>query len=175
MAGITDDMIPVNATEENIVFLIRGELLQRYPNAIIYAQKAETQNGQRVKAPGLENQKYPIFKGTIKPDIYFLGFQLVPSQVRGVEDQGYFFVIEENPTGARFGLDAPDKKKEFDGWENLGWQDVFPDINDWNTVAPYIDLTQLEAKYSSTAAHFAHITFQPPFRALVHGSDMLPP
>lgn len=175
-----EDMIPVNTNEENIVFLIRGELLQRYPNAIIYAQKAETQNGQRVKSPGVENQKYPIFKGTIKPDIYFLGFRLVPSQVLGVEndpsgDQGYFFVIEENPTGARFGLDAPDKVKDFGGWGNLAWQGVFPADIDWDKDAPYIDLTNFPPPIPSTAAHFAHITFQPPFRALVHGSDMLPP
>lgn len=180
-----EDMIPVTKSKENIVFLIRGELLQRYPNAIIYAQKAifNSQTGRREKANGLENQVYPIFKGTIKPDICFFGFRLVPSQVRGIEnnpsgDQGYFFVIEENPTGARFGLDAPDEAENSENgdWKNLSWLDILPGVN-WDNEAPYVDLNRAEfpARFSSTAAHFAYIAFQPPFRALVHGSDMLPP
>ncbi|WP_227376835.1 hypothetical protein [Haladaptatus halobius] len=64
--------------------------------------------------------KYPVFRGTIEPDITFLGFDLsVAEAVAGpyhkggpqegvshaTEDEGWFFVLEEAPGETRFGLD----------------------------------------------------------------------
>src|SRR4029450_9020446 len=51
-----------------VVLLIRRELLHRYPDALIYAAKAKT-----LQAVGTE-EKVPLFRGRIDPDITFLGF-----------------------------------------------------------------------------------------------------
>ena len=173
--------------EENIVLLIRGELLRRYPNVDIYAQKAELINGSKKKMEGEEHKKYPIFKGSIEPDIFFLGFQLLPCQVGENIDQndyGYFFIIEEEKTGPRFGLDllqGGNKKEYIDAdenpinWENLAWEEVLPNGIDLDS-GPYLDFgpVNFPQAYSANSAKIAYVTFQPPFRALVHGSDMLP-
>ncbi len=86
--------------DEQLVLLIRGELLQRYPDALIYAVKAKT-----AEALGDEEQ-LPLFRGRIDPDITFLGFDLTETAARGAaSDPGWFFVIQEQPTAPRFGLD----------------------------------------------------------------------
>jgi hypothetical protein len=60
--------------DENIVLLIRGDLLSRYPNAVIYAAEAiKGIDGRREPGP---KEKYPIFRGTLQPDVTFLGFDL---------------------------------------------------------------------------------------------------
>ena len=48
--------------------LLRGALLQRYPNAIIYAVKAVKANGFRSPSPAPQDEQYPIFTGALQPD-----------------------------------------------------------------------------------------------------------
>ena len=67
-AGLGDHFAAGN---EQLVLLIRGELLRRYPDALIYAVNA-------VGPTTLGTvQKLPVFRGRIDPDITFLGFDLV--------------------------------------------------------------------------------------------------
>jgi hypothetical protein len=122
-----------NGTDDDegadVVLLLRGELLRRYPNTSVYAAKAVEDNGDRVPAlPGShvtrgdatsnDDLKFPVFRGQLDPDITFFGFDL------GVEealydpydetdeepddhpDEGWFFVLEEPPGETRFGLDV---------------------------------------------------------------------
>ncbi|HEY1291653.1 MAG TPA: hypothetical protein VGJ60_01055 [Chloroflexota bacterium] len=88
-----------------VVLLMRGELLRRYPTAIVYAARAVPSQGQPV--PGLP-ELYPIFQGMLDPDVRFVGFNLTISQARGSgsTDLGYFFVIQQQPMEARFGEDV---------------------------------------------------------------------
>jgi hypothetical protein len=90
-----------------LVLLIRGELLRRYPNPIVYAVRGTGQSRQ----PQLGTQeRYPLFRGSFEPDVAFFGFNLSESQVRGGGshgDPGWFFVIQQHPTEPRFGRDTP--------------------------------------------------------------------
>ena len=100
------------------MLLIRGELLHRYPDALIYAVRAKT-----TKALGTE-EKLPLFRGRIDPDITFLGFDLTEAEARGTTtDPGWFFVIQEQPTAPRFGLDEM-RTGPLDTWNDLAWSDV---------------------------------------------------
>ncbi|MEJ1961105.1 MAG: hypothetical protein WDO56_05955 [Gammaproteobacteria bacterium] len=97
------------AREEEIVLVIRGELLKRYPTAVIYAHKAQWQmkkgpggkpttqidnTVERVLADipvGLEDNpprtlvKMPLYSAKIDPDIYFFGFDLTSEVARGTD------------------------------------------------------------------------------------------
>ena len=130
--------------EESMVLVIRGDLLKRYPNAIIYAVDAVTLvDGADGTVPGLaeylpddkaeELRDFPIFKAILKPDTTFLGFPFDEYAARGVDDAGRdvngglgkYFVIEERVTEPRFGLDMP--KDDVQGptkWGDLSWSDV---------------------------------------------------
>lgn len=95
------------ASEEEIVLVIRGELLKKYPTAVIYAHKAKwqmkknpdgsdsseidnTKERDLADIPaGLEDQpprtivKTPLYSAKIDPDIYFFGFDLTSAVVKG--------------------------------------------------------------------------------------------
>ena len=78
------------------VMLLRSELLQRYPNAVIYATR-----------PGPpREERQPIFTGGFEPDIRYVGFDIPADQIGG-----WSFVLQEHPSAPRFGIevgDAPD-------------------------------------------------------------------
>lgn len=136
--------------QENLVLVVRGELLKRYPTAVIYAHKADwgkksdgtkdvneerdfielTQ--QERDDPGAANTKIktPLFEAKVDPDVYFFGFDLTATQAQGKvnptstsDDAGWFFVIKERPGEPRFGLDQ-NKAPKIINWNNLSWQDI---------------------------------------------------
>jgi hypothetical protein len=127
--------------------VIRGELLKKYPTAVIYAHKAEWTNNDPKLARSLQNPeegdkekpdpKYirtPLYQAKVDPDIYFFGFDLTVKEVRGEtdpetptnENAGWFFVIKERPGEPRFGLDVPmeDDDHILHNWNDLDWNEV---------------------------------------------------
>ena len=121
-----------------VVLLIRGDLLQRYPRATIYAQQARWkrdrsggdivfENGRALREPvplpdddGWEQHaRFPVFQGQALGNVTFLGFPLAPEEMRGIDprqatanaadaDAGWFVVFAEQPTEPRFGGAPPD-------------------------------------------------------------------
>ena len=102
--------------------MIRGELLKKYPTAVIYAQKARWQIRNGADRPGAaapvrgsrrrgDLLRTPLYEAKADPDITFLGFDLTAEEVQGGSgepgdtDPGWFFVIKERPGEPRFGLD----------------------------------------------------------------------
>lgn len=143
--------------DENLVLLIRGDLLSRYPNAVIYAAEAIVGNdGKREPGP---NEKYPIFRGTLQPDVTFLGFDLTPTTAKA--NPGWFFIIQEQPTEPRFG---------FDEEVSFGARTHVP-------VAPNPPAAlklPTGAVWRKNSAHMAYITRQQPVRLAIHASQMIP-
>src|SRR5262249_138447 len=92
-----------------LVLLIRGELLRRYPNSVIYAVPAVRTDGQLNLSPDTADERHPRFRGTLKPDVTFLGFDLTANVA--MADPGFFFVIQEQPTEPRFGFDVAEFDK----------------------------------------------------------------
>ena len=117
-----------------VVLVIRGDLLKRYPNTIIYAQRARWGTGAKNKLrlvlwdetgersendPADPNIRYPLYRAEVPPDIHFIGFDLSVEEVRGDPDLqetaeakgriasdklGWFFAIKQVPGEPRFGL-----------------------------------------------------------------------
>lgn len=137
--------------EEEVVLVIRGELLKKYPNAVIYAHKAEwqldsggqidTSKERRLVAltpteqanPPLSKVKTPVYEAKVSPDIYFFGFDLTTEEAQGasgadpgdINKAGWFFVIKERPGEPRFGLDIGQDPTP-NVWNDLSWEDVVP-------------------------------------------------
>jgi hypothetical protein len=181
-----------------LVLLVRGELLRRYPNTIVYAVNAVS--GAQGHELGNE-ERHPLFRGSLQPDVTFFGFDLTVDQARGSSEpgaanQGWFFVFQEQPTEPRFALDvadaalggAPTK------WSNLSWSHLAATEAEFSAIR-YIDLdAQLPdtshvtetgsaawhadaglGAHGATAAHLAFITLQQPMRVALHGADMIAP
>ncbi len=162
--------------EEELVLVIRGELLKKYPTAVIYAQKAKWQ----LKSDGtidntLERElvtldpseednppkgklQTPLYEAKVDPDIYFFGFDLTALEAKGgtgesqedINNPGWFFCIKERPGEPRFGLDI-DKDTTPNVWNDLSWEDVSPGAPDGSFIqitdaTPTIILSPLEAE-----------------------------
>jgi len=109
---------------DNVVLLVRGELLRRYPNTVIFAGKAKAgSGGDNGRVLDETDERFPIFRGTLSPDITFFGFNLSVDDARGgtaAAPLGFFFVFQEQPTEPRFGLE-PQSADPVTQWEDLAW------------------------------------------------------
>ncbi len=134
--------------EEELVLVIRGELLKKYPNTIVTAQKAKWQpksasdpTPDKAKERRFDEASVPmtpLYEARVAPDIYFFGFDLTAVQARGddrVDDKpGWFFRIEEVPGDARFGFDI-ERDGALNVWNDLSWTDVVPALADGKHVS----------------------------------------
>jgi hypothetical protein len=107
----------------NLVLLVRGELFRRYPSAIVYAGKAKRDpKGERVLDD--TDERYPIFRGTLSPDMTFLGFNLDAADAWGgtaASPDGFFFVFQQQPSEPRFGLEPTADADPVPHWAELAW------------------------------------------------------
>jgi hypothetical protein len=128
------------------VLVIRGELLKKYPNTMIYAQRAEWQaphghidltlprmpvtltTAEEDKPPH-DKLRTPLYEAKADPDIYFFGFDLTIPEAKGgpgtstTDDPGWFFVLKERPGEPRFGLET-DPADRLDSFDAMTWQDA---------------------------------------------------
>ena len=142
---------PLRMSGEQLVLTIRGDLLKKYPNTLVYAQKAHlardsSGNPQPDHDPVLATVatdadvqreiSFPAFKAAVDPDIRFFGFDLTAEQARGApnprldtDDWGWYFVIQQLPGEPRFGMDvefSPDQDPATPiTWDDLAWT-LFP-------------------------------------------------
>ena len=171
-----------------IVLLVRGELFRRYPHTIVYAVRADTLDAT-------PDVRYPEFRGRIAPDLTYLGFGLGLDEARGADGgPGWYFVLQEQPTAPRFGLDAlpPDGgDSRFGGaptaWDGLHWGMLAATSDDFARLrfAPAggrlagrrlplgSGSPTPAATWGVDAAQTAAITFQRPVRVAIHAAAML--
>ena len=143
--------------QDQLVLVIRGDLLKRYPNTVVYAMRAKwdtrtgyqntlaiwDESGQNLSLAD-PNIRYPVYQAEVKPDITFLGFDLSIEEARGHPDLketaearntlpahqlGWFFIIKEVPGEPRFGLDE-EMSDDAGGfkWDNLSWENLGSDV-----------------------------------------------
>lgn len=165
------------ASGDFLVLLIRGDLLQRYPGATIYLQRARWQrnaigfipwkNGLATREPvpladaaaWESDTRFPLFSGKLGDDITFLGFPRSREEVRGDSRErvycwnpgnaGWFVVFQEQPTEPRFGLDA-EAAATPSSWNDLGWPSMT------KTTGGYLKIAE-----SSTTQRFSELAFTP--------------
>ncbi len=146
---------------ENLVLVVRGDLFIKYPNTIVYAQKAAYDSANAAKPRKLaepadeSNVRFPIFSAELEPDIFLFGFALGVEEARGErirtpfanpggKKPGWFFVFKERPGQTKFGLD--DYQDSIGGtpmpppgkpvtWPDLTWEhlvSVPADLGEYN-------------------------------------------
>lgn len=182
----------VGAGGDKLVLLIRGELLRRYPGTVIYAVRAVRRNGRREPAPaepatgGPPAEAYPIFRGTLEPDVTFLGFDL--TRAEAVAGDGWYFVLQQQPSEPRFGLDdAPFGPGEtgaippLTSWDDLSWAHLAPSAEALRELSHVgVRAAQLAPSgpargvWGRNGAHMAFITRQKPARVAIHATELLP-
>jgi hypothetical protein len=164
----------------SLVLLIRGQLLRRYPNTVVYA--AGSTPDRRIDPAGALHM--PVFAGFLEPDLVFVGFDLDVTEA--LAGDGLLFVLQEQPTEPRFGLDVPGPGDRVGSvpasWSELSWGHLGAEPGDHLRLAALsgaperplaADRPGVRARFARDSAHFAAITFQRPFRAAVHADEIL--
>ncbi|MGY3684948.1 hypothetical protein [Streptomyces sp. TE33382] len=175
----------LTAPPDRVVLLLRSALLRRYPGAIIYAAPL---NGSD---PDEDHARHPIFRGGLDPDTAMLGFDLTAAELKAAP---WCFVIAEQPTEPRFGLDDPDPAlgwgsvyrapdtpgDEADDWNNLSWTHLFDSEAAYlaaahapGTVRPNVAHDGLV--WGTSAAGTARQCFQQPVRIVLPAERLLHP
>jgi len=134
---------------EEAILVIRGDLLKRYPTAVIYAHHAkwtlksdgsidlsqprtlEDIDDAFAENPPTSVIRTPLYEAKADPDIYFFGFDLTIPEAKGgpgtspADDPGWFFVIKERPGEPRFGLEIS-RTGSLEVFDELTWNDAAP-------------------------------------------------
>ena len=176
------------------MLVVRGDLLKRYPNSIVFAQKAIVDD-QGVHVIDLDltasefsqELMFPLYRAEIYPDIKFFGFDLTAKQAKGIDPspgfpdtdhEGWFFVIQEVPGEPRFGMDIS-YNPGTDGitWDDLSWQNFPAPDPAFVTVSPsptgFAPSDDSPPRWGTNAANMAYVLFQKPSMVAVYAAEML--
>ena len=152
---------PSQPPREKFVMLLRSPLLRRYPNAVIYLTPAVVTAGVRTPSELSEDEKLPVFAGSMPPDINFMGFNIPADEVVGGGVGGYYLVIQQHPTEPRFGLHSG---VSAGNTSHLSVSAGVPAGQPLNGL-----------QWGLNSAHMAGITRRLPVRLAIHTSQFLAP
>jgi hypothetical protein len=138
-----------------IVLVVRGDVIKRYPNVVVYASEAVNVNGALTLNDS--KQRFPVFQALLTGDTAFYGFELSADDARGgttTAPLGYFFVLQEHPAE--------------------------PHFNKYGTAAngspgDYSNKSITNPRAVTVAADVPQQAYEQPTRVAIHGNDMLPP
>jgi hypothetical protein len=168
-----------------LVLLIRGDLLHRYPRTTISAVEARWSADRTRRELGTD-ERQPLFRASWGLDVTLLGFPLTEPEARGstqsTQHPGWFFLIQEQATEPRFGLDAPTSvtSRPPATWDDLAWGHLAPTAQDVMNITyvplagPLQGATSGGLTWGRNSAHMAGITLQRAFRVAIHASAWLP-
>ncbi len=159
-----------NADTHNaqVVLLVRGEVLRRYPNTIISAVPA-VQGANGLRALGA-TEIMPVFRGSIDPDMTFFGFAFTKEQATA--GLGYYFVLAEHPGEPRFGFEPSAGATPLQDWNDLGWPQVTVK-NNHVVVATPPATSAPGATWGANAAQQAYIAYRQPVRVALLATALL--
>jgi hypothetical protein len=159
------------APDGNLVLLLRGDLIRRYPRTMAVATPAVLKNGVLRPSEDPDTVVTHTFAGTLDPDVAFFGFPLTDAVL--TSGNGWFFGLLEPVTEPRFGFD-----------DTIAADAPVPTV--WNDVAwPHLQVppgsllsaAKLSAIGSVPPATRADLIaaalFQRPFKLLVHARHLV--
>ncbi len=175
----------------DLVLLVKGDLLRKYPDTLVYAQKAKypgnNLNADRVLDDS-EPVMWPIVTGKLEPDVYFFGFELSQEEANGdrtkLNEPGWFFVLRERPGQISFGLDDLNGNLNTnpENWDNVTWEHITGNpntqpstlmVNGININLSANGTGPRQATWGASSSDMAYILYQSPILFARHASTML--
>ncbi len=172
------ELLKTGELGEQLVILIRGELLRRFPSATVSAARFENVQLQS------NTEVHPQFQGRMDPDVYFFGFPLREEDIRS--ESGWHFILQQQPTQPRFGLDVPPEGEGHYGKypvnrAELSWGHVVSSAQEWELLS-YVPITGRlkdrkignDFQWGFNSGHMAMLTLRKPVRIAIPASMILP-
>lgn len=177
------------ALDGRLVFLVRGDLIRRYPGVVAHAVRQATDAAGNL----LSEERIPLFETAaadspvrtlfhvhLPPNVLLVGFDMKRERIDS-DAETWWFTLSENPTEPRFGLD-PSRAGAMTR-DNLVWDDFgvavggFLDATrhtadigfDGPASAPPVEHSQ----WGASSAQVAYLLFQLPARAAFLGTTMV--
>ena len=174
----------ITTMSERIALLVRGQLIRRYPNAVLLAMRADhLEQGRPSSAQTRHGPRRPSSTTTWHQNIVITGFDLSKTQI---QNEDWWFLIAEHPGAPRFGLAAPPPPaaptREDLAWGNLPMA-LDPDgeaTSGFLSALTTVDITDPggpagASRWGSDAATDAHLLLIDPFRAAFEALSLLRP
>lgn len=151
------------------VVVIRGELIRRFPDAIIgHVPAIADPEARRRPADELV---LPRFRGRLGEDTVYVGLPADLATLRA--GLGSYVVIMERPGAARFGLDAVASATPPTRWDELAWDHAPPGLYLTRTPPVHLPVTPGGATWAQSSAQIASITERTAVRLSIHLDEML--
>jgi hypothetical protein len=194
---------PGELAKPQAILIIRGELLKKYPNTVIFAQHAKMSGNLREpdwltpdeeKNPPRSKTRTPLYHAHPEGDLFFFGFDLTIDEVKGTGgDPGWYFVLQERPGEARFGLEVS-PITPIETFDDVSWNDTMPGIKPGQFLAagaltnvglkepssvtdpPKHDQWKDDSRVdpaSVSSARWAYVLLRQPVMVAIHASEML--
>lgn len=192
--GEHNHRLPPGDSKPRLVLVIRGDLLRRYPTAVISAAPARWPDGAGPSSDrevDFDGEITPLFTARVGEDVTFFGFDLTAAEARGTRNPadgrpGWFFLIRERPGEPRFGLDfaTAAAAETIDEWNDLSWGHL-GDPEDFDTLENvklvdglhHVNVTPANnpdgVQWGTHSGELAHILYQVPVVVAVHAHRML--
>lgn len=175
-----------------VVLLVKGDLLARFPTAVVFAAPARWSvggSGSPAAPAVVDDTRAPVFPSlTVEPvpGVRLLGFDLPGGADAAVGDHappgdpGWFIVLQEHPTEPRFGLNA-NRVDALTTWRKLAWSDVrlrggsghIDAGGGTPTLSGQPGAADRAVRWARGAADMAYITLQKAYRLEVHAGYWL--
>jgi hypothetical protein len=172
-----------------LVFLVRGELVRRYPGAVAHVVRQATDGAGHV----LTDNGVPLFESAseltprktlfhivLPPNVLLAGFDMARTDL-DTAGETWWFTLSENPTEPRFGL--VDSRQGPISRDNLAFSDfgLTPgDFLDATRAYPTVDFSEPptnpppdRSQWGTTSAQIAYLLFQLPARAAFLATRMV--
>lgn len=159
--------------EANLVFVIKGDVIRRYPDIIVYAIKCEgvvTSLSQYEDSP--KDLIEPLFRARLGEDIGIWGFPLsLEDLTTASENETHFFVLQEQQDLPVFGFDLTQYQSNLSNRNDVtqSWEDIIPSLSN-----DYIeDFVATINGTLTNSANIAAYTLQLPVRIVINVKALL--
>jgi hypothetical protein len=158
------------ALDGQLVFLVRGDLIRRYPGVVAHAAgEASSDRGIPVFEAG--SPVKTLFHIHLPPNVLLVGFALTRARIT-TPGEKWWFTLSENPTEPRFGLD-PSRDGAISR-DNLVWTDFGVDApGKFLDATRHTNLAFDGATWGASSAANAYLLFQLPARAAFQATKMV--
>jgi hypothetical protein len=159
------------ALDGQLVFLVRGDLIRRYPGVVAHAaREAQSDHGVPVFEAG--SPVKTLFQIHLPPNILLVGFAMTRARI-DTPGETWWFTLSESPTEPRFGLDAA-RDQPAPARDSLIWADFGVTVpGGFLDATTHTDITFDGARWGTSSADNAYLLFQLPARAAFRGTKMV--
>jgi hypothetical protein len=159
------------ALDGQLVFLVRGDLIRRYPGVVAHAAR-EAASDRGIPIFEADSPVKTLFHVFLPPNVLLVGFALTRPRI-ATPGEKWWFTLSENPTEPRFGLD-PSRDEPIAQRDNLIWSDFGVDApGKFLNATSHTNLAFDGARWGSSSAANAYLLFQLPARAAFQGTKMV--